>query len=445
MFRSINERMSADYTRLVFSPGYARIVDGLTRFKHALSSPGANLMPHPLLFDLAEHAALSAALRTILAAQQKVVNAAMRRHGRESLMALMGLNPSWVPLVDWDQLTNGLYRTVRADVLATADGLEICELNFSAAVGGFEMHEHFAVFARALGLPAELGQDAPGHNMARMYARNLAQSGHECLHLLDWSTHARMGYPSADITRQWLAQELPGFPIEVHDELSWQRARRAGTGMRTLVHRRFTYDDVTENAEVYREMLDSGVTFSNGLEAELLMSKAWLALLWEPGYRQLLTPEEIAAIDAWVVPTALVGPDDRERVTAMKDTLLFKKKAGYGGKDAIIGREAPVAELWALLERDGLDSWVSQPLRHVPDLVHMAHGTLRPTAHCTVLGLYMYEGTACGLAVRSATGSRVVNAGSGASSAWAPALDGLQRDAFSEAVRRFSRLSQPYN
>lgn len=357
----------------------------------------------------------------------------------------MGLDPDLAPLVDWVQLANGRHRVVRMDILATREGLAICEMNFSAAVGGGELHRFYQAYSDALGDWPAPEQPAPLDNLAHMYAQTCQQiGGIERLHLLDWSSHARLGYPSSDITRAHLRRKLPDLDVEIHDELSWRRQHRRGMPMdRVLVHRRFTHDDVTDNGHIYQQMLDSGVHFSNGLEAELLMSKGWLALLWDPECRKLLPADEIAAIDTYLIPTYEIKSVDKADILERKDDLLFKKKNGYGGLDMVLGRAMDAKALWQMLESTGTGDWVYQPFLDVPELCHLASDGDGPAPHRMVLGLYLHQGLASGVVTRSARDTLFVNAGSGACAGWAPVLNPEQRESLMESIRRFAQLNQP--
>lgn len=435
MFHTINRQALSAFEALRGTLAHGMIRQRLEAFRIALDAPRMRLSAHPLLFDRHDYQTLVDGLRLVLDGLQQVVDEAVHRHSRSDLLVLMGIDPSWEPLVDWNQLHNGRHRVARADLLPCSDGFRVCELNFSAAVGGFELFEHYRAFADVLGWDAESDQMVPARNLGQMYARSVARDGYNCLHLLDWSMHSAMGYPSADLTRDWMQRCLPGLDVVVHDEQSWRSAQRSGISMAgTLVHRRFTYDDVRVDADIYQDILDSGAVFSNGLEAELLMSKAWLALLWDPGYRHALTPEQWEAVQRWVVPTTLLTDGDVDAMSDPAAGLVFKKKYGYGGLDVIPSDSLPPAELARTLRAHGATTWVWQPMLDVPELVHLEDQGLRPVGHRTVAGVYLHEGAASGAIVRSAIGNRIVNASSGASIGWAPVFDAVERAAFLEKL-----------
>jgi len=439
MFHGINQQALPAFQSLPGTMAYAEIQRRLEAFRIALNAPRMRFSAHPLLFDRNDYEQLVDGLQLVASGLQRVVDEALRRHARSDLLQLMGVDPAWAPLVDWEQLRSGQHRVMRADLLPCADGMRICELNFSAAVGGFELFEHYRAFADVLGWDAEGSQAVPVNNLASMYARSIVREGYLSLHLLDWSTHSAMGYPSGDLSQQWLRRSLPGLDISVHDERSWRHARRSGMDMsRTLVHRRFTYDDVLSDHDVYLDILDSGARFSNGLEAELLMSKAWLALLWDEGYRQVLTPMEWGAVQRWVVPTHFVTVDDVAALNESDSNIVFKKKYGYGGQDVVPSGSAAAALLARRLSTSGAGDWVQQPMLDVPELVHLDDRDLGLAPHRTVVGVYLHEGATSGCVVRSAVGNRVVNASSGASIGWAPVLNSDERGAFLE---KFSALA----
>lgn len=439
MFGAINQQAVGGFQELVRSPRYGEIALALKKFKKNMGASRIRLTPHPLLFDRDDFDRLTTAVSYLLSALDKVVAKTLARHSREEVLAIMGLNPEWVHLVDWDQLSSGRHRVARVDVLPTEAGPLVCELNFSAAVGGAELYSHYRVFADAIGFASDDHQFDPLNNLAEMYAATCGRYGFERIHLLDWSSHASLGYPSAMLTGKALRRELPSLRLEEHDELSWSRCWRHGESMaKTLIHRRFTYDDLRVNEYIYLQMLNSGARFSNGLEAELLMSKGWLAAVCDPSNQHEMNVAELEAIHQFLIPTWDLSTRCFAEMRERKNEFVFKKKVGYGGQEVLPGDAVDERMLAHLMSDSEVRAWVFQPMMDSPEVEHLHWDSHLPRLHRTVLGLYLHESRFSGMVVRSASGARIINAGTGASATWAPALSLAEREVFMGCVRDFA-------
>jgi len=413
----------------------ASIDRALVRFSQDIGAPRIRLMPHPLVFDRDEYDRLAAACVHILEAQARLAAALLTRHSRADVLHMLGLPEAWERYVDWEQLVAGRHRVARVDLIPLRDGHAICELNFAVAVGGGDLHDYYRIHADAIGFPASDADVSPFQNLADLYQASCEQVATDELVLLDWSSHAALGYPNQHTARVHLSRRMPGMDIQVHDENSLAAAwcgRR--TLSRALIHRCFTFDDVTTNVEMYDDLLQRGARFSNGLEAELLMSKGWLALLWDTANHALFTPHQVDAIATFLLPTWTLHEDDRDGVLADKDRLIFKQKNTYGGEGIVLGSQLTSAALWQHLREAGLDTWIAQRFVETPLLRHAIEPGGPHADHRVVLGLYLHGEKASGIVVRSGSRSAVVNAGSGARAGWAPALTAAQREQLYQSI-----------
>jgi hypothetical protein len=103
-----------------------------------------------------------------------------------------------------------------------------------------------------------------------------------------------------------------------------------------------------------RASLDGAVCVANGLSVQLLFSKAWFALLWEPDFAQLLTAEELEAVRSCVPWTGVVteGPVDLdggsvellEHLRRHREGFVLKPAKDYGGHGVVLGWETTEAD-----------------------------------------------------------------------------------------------------
>ena len=435
MFKEWNQKAIPILESILASPQQAAIAPALARFTERIGAPRIGLMPHPLVFDRNEHDRLEAACVHVLDAQARIAHSLLARHSRTDVLHQLGLPEGWEPYVDWEQLVDGVHRVARVDLVPVREGHVICEMNFAVAVGGGDLHDYYRIFADTFGFPDSDADVSPYQNLADLYRQTCARVPTEQLILLDWSSHAALGYPNQSTARRHLSHGLPGMDIQVHDETSLAAAWRGRRDVaHALIHRCFTFDDVTLNVDLYDDLLQRGARFSNGLEAELLMSKGWLAMLCDERNHPLLEPQQIAAIAEWVLPSWTVQETDRERLLEDKDRLIFKQKNTYGGEGIVLGRSLPAAALWQQLRDAGLDTWIAQRFVETPTLRHAIDNTGVHADHRVVLGMYLHRRSASGMVVRSGNRSAVVNAGSGARAGWAPALTATQREQMYEAI-----------
>ncbi|OMR36778.1 hypothetical protein [Burkholderia pseudomallei] len=393
------------------------------------------LLPHPFLFPADEFEMLARRARALLRAQNKIVRHLCRHRPRADLLAQCSLNPALARYVDWDELEAGRRRVARVDILPLPDGYAVCELNFSAAVGGAELFDCHRRFMQASGWPACERGGSPYANLRALYEDTLRSMEIDRIVLLDWSSHAARGYATPELARRYLAGIGNGMPVDVHTELTYpSKWLGNGRGKGILIHRNFVYDDMTVNADRFDAIHRSGATFSNGLEAELLMSKAWLALLCDARFHPLLDEDEIAAIRNHVPHTFRLDEGTFAEALAHKDEWVFKLNVSYGGVDVLIGKDHPADALADRLRRQGIANWICQAFRAVQTIRHPFDDTFVAAEHKPVLGMYLHRDDASGMALRSNRFSSVVNAGSGAGVHWAAVVTEAEKAALLAAM-----------
>ncbi|AIO70126.1 hypothetical protein [Burkholderia oklahomensis] len=408
------------------------------RVRALLDEVGAtafNLLPHPFLFPADDFDRLARIARDLLSAQNKIVRHLCRQRSRADILEQFSLDEALAPYVDWEELEAGRRRVARVDILPLPEGYAVCELNFSAAVGGAELFDCYRQFMQAAGWPAGERNRSPYANLRALYEDSIQSLGIDRLVLLDWSSHAARGYASPELARRYLAGIADDMPIEVHTELTYpSKWLGDGGGKGMLVHRNFVYDDITVNIDKFEAIHRSGAKFSNGLEAELLMNKIWLALLCDAHFHPLLDEREIAAIRDYIPYTFRLDESTLADALARKDEWVFKLNASYGGVDVLIGKDHPAEALANRLRKGGVTNWVCQAFREVATIRHPFDDTFVATEHRPVLGMYLHRDKASGMVIRSNRFSSVVNAGSGAGVHWAAVATQAEKEAVLAAL-----------
>lgn len=436
MFTEWNKRAIPVLDSIGTSSLQAPITRALDGFCRDIGAPRIRLMPHPLVFDRAEYDRLAVACAQILDAQASLARALLARHSRADVLNALALPSEWQQYVDWSQLINSPHRVVRVDLIPLQQGHAICEFNYSAAVGGGELHDYYRIFADAADFPGSDVDISPFENLAKLYRASCERQQTEQLVLLDWSSHLALGYPNQYLAHCHLSRHMPGMDIQVHDEATLARSWCGHRDLsRALIHRCFTFDDVTVRVDLYDDLLQRGARFSNGLEAELLMSKGWLPMLWDAANHSLFTPEQVDAIREFLLPSWQVTRDNRDQLLEEKDTLIFKQKNTYGGEGILLGSSLDPEALWNHLHMAGLDTWIAQRFVDTPMFSHADEPGGAHANHRLVLGMYLHGERPSGIVVRSGSQSAVVNAGSGARAGWAAALTTEQCEQLLASIR----------
>lgn len=427
------------------------VVDVFARNKHKMAKNGAGrqvqalldeigaaafrLLPHPFLFPADDFERLARLARDLLSAQNKIVRHLCRHESRADMLARFSLNDALARYVDWDELEAGRRRVARVDILPLPDGYAVCELNFSAAVGGAELYDCYRRFMQTSRWPACGRGGSPYANLRTLYEDTLRSMEIDRIVLLDWSSHAARGYASPELARRYLAGIANGVPVDVHTELTYpSKWLGVGKGKGILIHRNFVYDDMTVNIDLFDAIHSSGAQFSNGLEAELLMNKAWLALLCDERFHPLLDEGEIAAIRNHVPHTFRLDESTLADALARKDDWVFKLNVSYGGVDVLIGKDHSTGALAERLRRQGLTNWICQAFREVATMRHPFDETFVAAEHKPVLGMYLHRDDASGMVLRANRFSSVVNAGSGAGVHWAAVVTEAEKAAVLAAI-----------
>jgi hypothetical protein len=372
------------------------------------------LTGHPLLFDQAEFEALGRAASALLGAQVKILQHLRATRPDSAVLDLFGMPRRLLPFMRWENLQRPGQTVARLDIIPTRTGYAVCELNVIPAVGGGEAYRCGELYFQTLGYPRADLPPCPLQTLAAMYSAQVRSRDFARVVILDSVEHGRHGYPRQELLQRYLREANPGLTVELLDEERYPAGwLTRGEGERTLVHRMFTYEEVTDDFAFLDKLWQSGATIA-GFESDLRMSKRFLALMCDPAYQALLGREELDAIEKFVPHSFALSEATLASALRGRNDLVFKwdAPASYGGTGVLIGAEWSAAELEHKLRANGVEHWICQQAIEAEMLPLRTPGDATPLDYRIVLGLYSYGGTPSGFVLRGSHSSRVVNASS---------------------------------
>jgi len=384
---------------------------GATLFEH-------RLFTHPLLFDQAEFEELGRAASALLRAQVKILAHLRATRSDAAVLELFGMPRRLLPFMRWENLERPGETVARLDIIPTRTGYAFCELNVIPAVGGGEAHRCGELYFQTLGYPeAEvLAHLPPGplRALAALYTAQVRSRDLARVVILDSMGHGQLGYPRQELLQRYLREANPGLTVELLDEERYPTGwLTRAEGERTLVHRMFTYEEVTDDFVFLEKLWQSGAVIA-GFESDLRMSKRFLALMCDPAYQALLHRDELAVIAKFLPHSFALSEETLASALRDRGDFVFKwdSSAAYGGTGVLIGAEWSAGELEHKLRASGVDHWICQQALEAEVLpLRTAHDPA-PLDYRLVLGLYSYGGTPSGFLLRGSQSSRVVNVSS---------------------------------
>jgi hypothetical protein len=369
------------------------------------------LFAHPVVFDQAEFEELGRAANALLGAQVKILNHLRATRSDAAVLDLFGMPQRLLPFMRWDNLQRPEHTVARMDIIPTRTGYAFCELNVFPAVGGGEAHRCGELYFQALGYPEVRLPPCPLKSLAALYSVEVRSRSLARVVILDSVAHGGLGYPRQELLQRYLRDTNPGLTVELLDEERYPAEwLTRGEGQRTLVHRMFTYEEVTDDFVFLEKLWDSGATIA-GFESDLRMSKRFLAMMCDPVYQALLDQDEIAVIEEFLPHSFPLREVSLASALRDRDDLVFKwdSSASYGGTGVLIGAEWSTAELEHKLRAGGVDHWICQQAIEAETLPLRAWEDVSPLEYRIVLGLYSHGGVPNGFLLRGNRSSRVVN------------------------------------
>ncbi|WNG17586.1 hypothetical protein [Cystobacter fuscus] len=381
-----------------------------------------SLFEHPLLFNEAEFNELGRVSNALLSAQVKIIRHLLKTQSRERVLDQFRMPRRLAAFINWDNLQRGDATIGRMDIVPTRDGYFFCEFNIFPGVGGGEGYAGANAYFESFGYPRVGLTGCPLQQLAALYTAECQKRGLRRVVILDSTAHSQLGFPRQELLKRHLQEANPGLEVELLDEVRYPKEwLTRGEGEKTLVHRMFTYDEVTDDFAFCEKLWASGAVLTNGFEPELRMSKRFLAMLWEPGYQALFSDDEVAAIRAHLPHAFSLSEENIASALRNKDELVFKWDAGasYGGSGVMMGVDWPAETLERKLRESGVDRWICQRLVEAETVALRATHDTEPVDYKLVLGLFSYGSKPNGFLVRGSRTSKVVNIASGGKLGWA--------------------------
>ncbi len=404
---------------------------GGTIFEH-------RLFAHPLLFDPAVLDELGRGVHALLRAQVKLLEHLRATRSAHAVLDLFGMPHRLAPFMRWGNLARADETVARIDIIPTATGYHVCELNVVPAVGGGEAHRCGELFIDALGADVAMLPPCPLRTLAARYTAQVRRHELTRVVILDSLGHGQLGYPRQELLQRYLREATPGLTVELMDEARYPAAwLTPDEGARTLVHRMFTYEEVTDDFAFLEKLWASGAAIA-GFESDLRMSKRFLSLLCDAAYHPLFDREEVTAIQTLLPHSFALRETDVASALRDRDALVFKwdASASYGGAGVLVGAEWSSAELEARLRAAGVDHWICQQAVEAEQIPMRTADDPTPVDYRMVLGLFSYGGVANGMLLRGSRSTRVVNVSNPSGRmGWAFALADDAREALVRRVR----------
>lgn len=414
------------------------VFDKVRTFVAEQQAANSRLLPIPLLFDRHTFEVLAAAGLLIMSAQTKILQHLQQQSSRAELLRRFDFPETMEPIVNWDELISDPHTISRLDVVPSNDGYQFCEFNPDSSVGGTEVADWLQLVSDALQWPLAENMASPQHATVGLFRRVIEENRLQRLVICDWSANHGNGYFGFDLLRGHLKRAMPELEIHLIYENEYQEAWfDPREGRRTLVHRGFMHQDMTDGGAFVRRLCDSGATIINTFETDLRMHKGWFAMFCDARYHHLLTTAEIDAIKQYIPHTVAVSRDNLDDLLRRKAELVFKLNVSSGGDGVLMGADHSAEQLRGLVEAKGLERWSAQQAIAFDGLDLPFSSDLEFTRHNVVLGIYVIDGTASGMMVRASSRSKVVNVASGTGGyTWAVPVTPEEQARYLAAVRR---------
>jgi len=162
------------------------------------------------------------------------------------------------------------------------------------------------------------------------------------------------------------------------------------------------YDEIPQ----FIEGLEAGNTCVIGsIKTQIIHTKRFFEVLYEPEIRQYLYEDEIAFIDKHVPYTRPLKRDDAfDTYLTHRDDYIIKPIDYYASKGVCAGKDYDEASWKALLEEKVLEDFIIQkycPLALVDNLYEDQSGTITHKTFSTITGLFTYNEKLSGIYVRA--------------------------------------------
>jgi hypothetical protein len=337
----------------------------------------------PLIFGRIQYEAIKHAAQIIAGVFESVATRALVD---DQLLAELGLTPLEVRMARIDPGYARLCVTSRLDAYPTAEGFQFLEYNAENPAGvGDQMQLEKALFdlpwMREFLDSTLCWSPQPHRRLLEVLLSIYREWGGEAeqpqIGIIDWDGVATAS--EFEVLRRYFESE--GYATIIADPRSLGydgRQLRAGrfridiVYKRVIIHEFLTRYD--EGHPLARAFAERKVCMVNSFRSKIAHKKAGFAILSDPRYAALFTPEELAVIDRHVPWTRRVqtgmttfAGDERDLVELLKteqEDLVLKPNDEYGGHGVVLGWEVSPLEWQGAIERALNGDYVTQ--RRVP-------------------------------------------------------------------------------
>jgi hypothetical protein len=391
----------------------------------------------PFFLTAGDEARIRQAAETIVAAGERVVQAAM---ASRTLFDQLGITESEEALIRIDPGYPTASTASRLDAFLLPDSLHFAEYNAESPAGpGYtqrlaELFDSLPVMNRF-----KNGRHVRFHQPIGALLEALLASYREwggrasppMVAIVDWREVPT--WTEFEILRD--AFQAAGVPTVVCDprELTFDGRALEAAGKRIdLVYRRVLINDIVARSAECTALVDAyrarAVCVANTFRCKIPHKKAFFAVLTDPRHEPLFTGDERAAIRAHVPWTRVVEDGATERrgsgsglmdlARRDRDQLVLKPNDEYGGKGVILGWETSEGQwddaLSAAL-KDARGTWIVQeriPVRREVFPMFDASGTVTMRDVLVDFAPYLFRGRMGGYLTRLST-SGLANVTSG--------------------------------
>ncbi|STX29732.1 Glutathionylspermidine synthase [Legionella beliardensis] len=385
-----------------------------------------HLIPAPLVFDKTDFDELSAATKTLMAVQKKILDVLIHRFSKEEMLDYFDLPQEILPLIDWHELSSGENMIARFDVLPNEGGYQFCEINAESCIGGLKLRDCYKKNMLALGIDYDL-DESPRQAVADYLQQKVGEKNLEHVVIFSMKQYLEEGTGTVRALYDTVCQTIKDKKVILAHEGDFPEALLTPEkGAKTLVYRLAMYEDVNCQA-LFRNIFASGATMVNSFASEIRSNKKWFAIFHNPQFHELLTEKELKTITKFVPYTGYLTYENIEQVLKEKDNLVFKKNRAYGGHGVLMGREH---ELSTLQEKIAdLTHWTFQKLVQCNTIDLPLDDSFNLTACKVVLGLFLINNQNSGMLIRASNKSSIVSvATGGAHIGWMIPMTSSQRD-----------------
>lgn len=314
----------------------------------------------------------------------------------------------------------------RWDVLETTMGWKTVELNAGGALGVFAFDSVQTLYDDVLAEKGWAGSESWGslsdHLGRDMSALMEAHRASRVAIVLDRTTAAEYA-PIARVMAATLSERL-GVAVEMWNEATAAEAARSGRSP-ILAYQCCSIADRAVSPERYADydaaVRDGAIQQAIDPMADVLASKAVMAMTWRGVEEGLLADDQARLVEAVLPHTVFIGEADRIGAAEERHDWVLKTAFGHGGYEVRCGwelsREAWLASLQAARDDDGPLAILQRRLRGIDrqGIGMTPDGTLIYMTAPKLLGLFQQGDAFAGACARqSPHNGGVVSVGAGA-------------------------------